>query len=303
MPPADTEPRGQQHVWRSAAIAKRLVGWPRGPDGGDSNAEGACALQNTEGTAPEESCAEVEHAWSGSGLARRLMGWPRGAGGDSTVDAAHSGEGEQSEGTGATEHAWSGSGLARRLVGLGGASESSGGGKASEAVCGAVETNGGSFSQSSQPSCEASTSAAKQPGVKDAAAPELGTSPKAPDAIVMSTTLGRVSEGPKLAPLSPTATDAASTSCARSPRPADTWSGGRLLAELGPDITVTDCGHVFHTVCLLSYEKFQMSRLNGDTGAPPEPACPVCRRDYCRRIGAVSFAEHELAHDSQCFSV
>lgn len=54
---------------------------------------------------------------------------------------------------------------------------------------------------------------------------------------------------------------------------------------LKEDLVVTDCGHVFHSVCLLRHEQSLAARAG--TSAAPSPQCPVCRRVYRRYLGAM----------------
>lgn len=56
---------------------------------------------------------------------------------------------------------------------------------------------------------------------------------------------------------------------------------------LKEDLVVTDCGHVFHSVCLLRHEHAHAARA----GTPASsPQCPVCRRVYRRYLGAMCAA-------------
>ena len=56
-------------------------------------------------------------------------------------------------------------------------------------------------------------------------------------------------------------------------------------AWLKEDLVVTDCGHVFHSVCLLRHEQSLAARAGAS--AAPSPQCPVCRRVYRRYLGAM----------------
>lgn len=56
---------------------------------------------------------------------------------------------------------------------------------------------------------------------------------------------------------------------------------------LKEDLVVTDCGHVFHSVCLLRHEHALAARAETSASSPQ---CPVCRRVYRRYLGAMCAA-------------
>ena len=52
------------------------------------------------------------------------------------------------------------------------------------------------------------------------------------------------------------------------------------LYHLSPEVAVAaPCGHAFHSICLIQYEK----HFSGATGG--KPVCPVCRAPYLKRLG------------------
>lgn len=64
------------------------------------------------------------------------------------------------------------------------------------------------------------------------------------------------------------------------------------LADLGPDLAVaTPCGHVFHSLCLIQYER----HFCVATGA--RPVCPVCRAQYHKILGGSVCAAAPLVPD------
>lgn len=57
-------------------------------------------------------------------------------------------------------------------------------------------------------------------------------------------------------------------------------------------LMVTDCGHVFHSACLLAYESFHChSRLS-------RPVCPVCRAVYRKQMVAPKAPAAEESMDA-----
>ena len=83
--------------------------------------------------------------------------------------------------------------------------------------------------------------------------------------------------------LAPESTAAAAATAALDPL----VRAGTVPEWLTEDLAVTDCGHVFHSVCLLRHEHAVAAR----SGTPPaSPQCPVCRQVYRRYLGALSAA-------------